>query len=234
MQMFPFLTVVIFFYCNAVEVEGWIQHVRTLTTRRNTHHIFPIVSLSFQRRDSSTRQREKDSSISSLPKNTGGIHYQDSHFYLPSCKRSFSSVLHLSSSSSSNNKNTPRPPKSPQNYSDDFFGLVFLGSTVGLHDAVFATTFLILSFVGAITSRQNSNDLNDGNNDTVKLLPGIVALTSLGLSLVLKLVLVKVPVETIPSAEPAALAAEAVVCLASFAYTTFLSRNSKEQGESIK
>lgn len=241
-------------------VEGWVN-VRVVK-RPNTNHVFPNVATLFFRRDGCFTVHGEEDPLIPLPlKNTGDMRYHHSQFYLLPRKRSFTPILHLSSSSSSssstsnkknnnknnNNDNNQHPKKESKDYSDDFFGLIFLGSAVGLHDAVFATIFLILSFVGAIVGRQQSSykyndnfgclDNNNNNKDNVKLLPGTVAFLSLGLSLVVKLVLqavaVKMPIETSPVAmDTATLATEAIACAASFIYTTFLSsRSSKEQNE---
>ena len=140
---------------------------------------------------------------STLP-NAGNKHYS-----LTSSTRS-ASVLQ-----SSSNNNNP-------NYSDDFFGLIFIGSSVGLKDAVFGAVFLILSFVAATFSR------NSAAYDTLKL-PGIVAVASLVLSLVLKLVLPPIEIPGALTDPTTATLVEAVVCLASFAYTASMSSKEEEK-----
>ena len=101
-------------------------------------------------------------------------------------------------------------------YSDDFFGLIFLGSALGLQDAVFAAVFLVASFAAATLSR------NSDEYDTLRL-PGTVAMSSLGLSLLGKLVVLDMSPGPLDAQQT--ILAETAVCLASFAYTSSLKTN---------
>jgi hypothetical protein len=111
-------------------------------------------------------------------------------------------------------------------YSDDFFGLLFLGSALGVKDVVFSVTFLVLSFVAATLTRRNPTNNNGGYNnevyDVVRL-PGWIALVSWGISLLLKWTLptdtwLTVPPDAVD--DPTAILAEGVACVASFVYTS--------------
>lgn len=113
-------------------------------------------------------------------------------------------------------------------YSDDFFGLIFIGSAVGFQDVIFSLVFLVLSFVAATTIRQQRRQTTNSTNlvvDTVKL-PGSVAVTSWVVAAALKLVVEQPEIPTTvggPAVGDPSTAAllEAVVCVASFAYTNF-------------
>lgn len=105
------------------------------------------------------------------------------------------------------------------NYSDDFFGLIFLSSSV-LQDSAFATIFFVCSAVASLYA--NINKVKGGS-----LTPGLVALTSLGLVVLIR----SFHLSFFQVDPPSALVgkAEVVVCLSSFAYG--LIRNRRDQDE---
>lgn len=133
--------------------------------------------------------------------------------------------LSYSNKNNGNNESSGNP-----NYSDDFFGLLFLGSSLGLRDTVFSVVFLAVSLVAATVSRSDNwkNDLS--SYATTVELPGIVAVASFGLASLVKLLLmvvsggglgmVDLPVGPLTVDTTTATCVEAVACLASFAYTT--------------
>lgn len=123
-------------------------------------------------------------------------------------------------------------------YSDDFFGLIFLGGSIGLRDVVFGAVFLVVSFVAATISSFSSSS----SRVNVIQLPGIVALVSVVLAIALKQALVAgvLPLKDVGITEllPAltidpqsATLAEIAVCIASFVYTSFWK---KEQASTFR
>ena len=105
-------------------------------------------------------------------------------------------------------KKSPLPPPtrdskpySATGYSDDAFGLVFLGSLLGGQDYIFASTFVGVSAMAATATNLGYFSRNESR------VPGAVAVVTLALSFVLKMVLFStdqatdgILKETLPSA----------------------------------
>jgi hypothetical protein len=111
-----------------------------------------------------------------------------------------------------------------QEYNDDAFGLVFLCGAFVAKDAIFATTFLLLS-AAAATSLRNDLFAKTSSIDTKYLLPSIVAGISLVTTLLLHDTLISILPISLPVENPQATIIEVGVCTISLVYGIIRSSN---------